>query len=358
MKNKLLSDKNKSIVGQGGGKSGDPARGAREDKDTLVSKAHIVVLDLIGEGEIGGLVPQGEHNLKGCSIYLNGISLQNQNGKYNYRNETGITFRTKSGETLPPNINDDRQFTDIEWETRLGLPKQTTLENISIVETPYPLPTDRTLVTFDTPVTFLLAQLDATSASVIMSFSKLSYMDTRYGDIKASNVRYNISMSTDGWNTEAISADFEVKGKCSSTYQKSHTFVLEPLPPNSPGWSFRVSKLTASRGAFYQDDIYFTSLTAIIDASLSYDNSALIAIGMDPLTFSSIPRREYLVDGLKIRVPHIVNDTWDFATFDMAVSSNPAWILYDILTNKRYGLGDYIESYDIGITDLYRWFSS
>ena len=355
MKNipKLLEVKNNSIVGQGGGKSGAGAAGAIEASDNLISKAHIVVVDLLGEGEIGGLV--GAADRKGCSIFLNGIPLQNQDGRYNYRNQTGITVKTKAGETLPPDINSDRQFTDIEWETRVGLPKQATLKNIPIVETPYPLPTDGSIVTYDTPVTFLLNQLDATSAKVILSFPRLSVMDKTNGNINRSEVKYRIEISTDGWNTSAIATDFTLTGKCSSTYQRSHTFILEPLPVGSIGWSFKVSKTTNHTGSQYQDDIYFTSLTAVIDASLSYDNSALIAIGMDPLTFSTIPRREYLVDGLKVRVPRLSLDgTWNFLDYDMAVSSNPAWVLYDLLTNERYGLGNYIKSHDIGITDLYR----
>ena len=49
MKNipKLLEVKNNSIVGQGGGKSGAGAAGAIEASDNLISKAHIVVVDLL-----------------------------------------------------------------------------------------------------------------------------------------------------------------------------------------------------------------------------------------------------------------------------------------------------------------------
>ncbi|EPB4651088.1 phage tail protein, partial [Acinetobacter baumannii] len=75
-------------------------------------------------------------------------------------------------------------------------------------------------------------------------------------------------------------------------------------------------------------------------------------------TFSSIPKREYLVDGLLIKVPSNRNKDgsytgpWD-GTFKLESSSNPAWILYDLLLSKRYGLGEYITPEMIDESRLY-----
>ena len=44
--------------------------------------------------------------------------------------------------------------------------------------------------------------------------------------------------------------------------------------------------------------------------------------------------------------------TWD-GNFYTAWTNNPAWIYYDLLTNKRYGLGHYISSSDIDKCELY-----
>ena len=44
--------------------------------------------------------------------------------------------------------------------------------------------------------------------------------------------------------------------------------------------------------------------------------------------------------------------TWD-GNFYTAWTNNPAWIYYDLLTNKRYGLGNYISSSDIDKWELY-----
>lgn len=52
--------------------------------------------------------------------------------------------------------------------------------------------------------------------------------------------------------------------------------------------------------------------------------------------------------------PQIYRGDWD-GTFRTDWTDNPAWILYDLLINKNYGLGDYIEQdEDIDIFNLYR----
>ena len=35
-------------------------------------------------------------------------------------------------------------------------------------------------------------------------------------------------------------------------------------------------------------------------------------------------------------------------------TDNPAWIFYDILTNNRYGVGEFVETSDIDIYSLYK----
>jgi hypothetical protein len=49
----------------------------------------------------------------------------------------------------------------------------------------------------------------------------------------------------------------------------------------------------------------------------------------------------------------IYRGIWD-GTFKLSWTDNPAWILMDLLINKRYGLGNYIESSQIDIWELYQ----
>ena len=67
--------------------------------------------------------------------------------------------------------------------------------------------------------------------------------------------------------------------------------------------------------------------------------------GIDP----DLRSRQYLMRLLKVKVPTNYNPstatysgTWD-GSFKEAWTDNPAWCLYDLLTNPRYGLGDVVK---------------
>jgi hypothetical protein len=76
---------------------------------------------------------------------------------------------------------------------------------------------------------------------------------------------------------------------------------------------------------------------------------------VDAEQFSSIPSRSYLIKGIKVQIPSGVtvepttgriiypsNFVWN-GTFAAATwTSCPAWILWDLLTSTRYGLGNHI----------------
>ena len=87
---------------------------------------------------------------------------------------------------------------------------------------------------------------------------------------------------------------------------------------------------------------------------MNYPNSVLLGLKVNSEQF----RQHHAISLLsgawpKIRVPSNYNESsntyagvWD-GTFKLLSSSNPAWILFDLLTNARYGLGQYV----IGIYD-------
>ena len=84
------------IIGSGGGGKGGGGGGSpTEARDNLDSKQFAKVLDLISEGEIGGLVNGAK------SIFINNVQLQNDDGSYN--------------------------FADVSWETRNGTSSQSVI---------------------------------------------------------------------------------------------------------------------------------------------------------------------------------------------------------------------------------------
>lgn len=148
-----------------------------------------------------------------------------------------------------------------------------------------------------------------------------------------------------------------VSGKSRSRYQRNH--VLRVTPGSTT--RIRLVRITAdSTSSLLQNDIYIDSYSEIVSLNMPYPNSAIFGLRVDSQQFGGqIPRRSYLLDGLYIRVPSNYNaatrtytGVWN-GTFQYAVSNNPAWVLFDVLTHKRYGLGNFIADAQVDKATLY-----
>ena len=152
------------------------------------------------------------------------------------------------------------------------------------------------------------------------------------------------SLSVDGKYTSYIGTDI-ISGKTSSKYQRSYRV---PLPTGS-NWDIRFTRITDdSTSQALQNETFWDSYTEIVDAKFSYPNSAIMALSLDSSLYNSIPTRGYEIEGIIIRVPsnydpvaRTYSGIWD-GTFITEYSNNPAWIFYDLIIEKRYGLGSYV----------------
>ena len=117
----------------------------------------------------------------------------------------------------------------------------------------------------------------------------------------------------------------------------------------------------------------------IIKESFSYPFSAIVKTQIDARTFKDPPNKQYNLRLKKVQIPSnyfplnlngkdkrfVANENdlgtrvvyegdWD-GTFKIGWTDNPAWILYDLLTNSRYGVGSKIDDIeDINIFSLYK----
>ncbi len=148
----------------------------------------------------------------------------------------------------------------------------------------------------------------------------------------------------------------------------------------------KVSKLSAETfSVLISKELTFQKVTEIIPVNLTYPFSAIIGTKIDSKSFSSTPARSFDARLKLIRIPSnyfpterlgrqtdkryyenkvefqntseekksIYEGDWD-GSFKMGWTDNPAWILYDLLTNTRYGLGRYLEEDDINKWELYK----
>lgn len=319
------------VTGAGGGssKGGGGGRAAIEDGDTLESKASIKIIDLIGEGLIGGLVDGAR------SIFLNETPLQNSASDYN--------------------------FTNVTWDQRTGSQVQTIIPGFSSVESPHTMGSVTVLSGVGNAVPFTITNANTDRVRIIVNVPALLQQDTITGDVHGASVTYHFICTYNG--TSVTLGSSTISGKTKSKYQRSHVFTL-PKPLTSAAWIISMVRDTAdSVTSALSNVIQLDSYVEIVDVKINYANSALMSVGIDPKVFSSVPARSYLVDGLLIQVPsnRSQNSTTKVSTytgiwngsFTPGVCSNPAWVLYDLLVTKRYGLGNHLISSQIDKAMLY-----
>lgn len=312
----------KKIIGAGGGGKGGGGGGggAKEDPNTLQSKAYATVIDLVSEGEIGGLVNGAK------SVFFDGTPLQNDDGSFNF---SGYAFDSRNG-----------------TQSQDYIPGYPAAENEVTVNTE---------VVHDTPIVRTITNSNVDRLNLKITLPALSNQNTENGDLYGTEVSFRIDRQANGGGYVTVVSD-TIKGKCTSRFQRAYDIPLDGDPP----WDIRVVRLTADANrSGIQNKTYWESYTEIIDAKVAYVNSALVAVKIDASQFSSIPTRSYDLKGLKVRVPTNYNPTtraytgtWD-GTFKIAWTDNPAWCFYDLLTSTRYGLGGFIPEAQVDKWSLY-----
>lgn len=308
----------------------------REDPDNLQSSAYVNIIDLIGEGQIGGLVDNVDGDSlteKEKSIFFDGTRLRHTNGELNFAN--------------------------VSWAERVGLQRQDYIEGFGEgVETPF---YKNVQLKSGIPSAFTVSNPNADRVRIILAVNSLLSTDRSSGDTYGTSVEFQIKLSVNNGPYEIL-ANKKITGKTTSRYQRSFSFDLPKKKADGTpitAWSFQITRTTPdSNSSYLQNTTFFESYSEVELTKFSYPNVALVATRFSSETFSSIPKREYLVDGLLIKVPSNRNKDgsytgpWD-GTFKLESSSNPAWILYDLLLSKRYGLGEYITPEMIDESRLY-----
>ena len=187
---------------------------------------------------------------------------------------------------------------------------------------------------------------------VTIQFPALQRFKTN-GDIVGSSVKLSIRITeNDGTVTNPVILD-ETDGKATSPYLKDYEIVFErtmsfPLTLTV----FRNTEDTTNERL--QDLTNWLSYTEINTDTSAYQGFAYVAVRFNAQEFGRFPKRMYRLKGTKIKVPHgttidstngrvVYPDGYTFnGTFktDKEWCSDPAWILYDILTTDKGFGGD------------------
>lgn len=307
---------------RGNKKGSKGSSGPIEYPDTLKSTSYARLQIILSEGEIKGLV----NGLK--SIYLDGTPLQNSDGSFNFQG-VSVDFRTGT------------QYQD----PMPGFPSSEVTESIGVE------------LKNSSPYIKTIEDTQLSAVRVAVNVNGLLWINDDTGDRNGWYVNYAIDVSTDeGAYVEYINTAFW--GKTTSQYARTHRI---DLPRATRNWRVRVRRISADLSVTnITDKTYVQSISKVIDAKLRYPNTAMLGIVVDAEQFSSVPTVSCDVYGRILKIPSNYNPdtrqyigTWD-GTFKLGYTNNPAWVVYDLVTNGRYGLGARVDPSAVDKFSLYQ----
>jgi len=325
-----------------------PAYTPVRDPDSLASKQHAIFVDLLSEGEIEGF-PSARAYTRGDANYNRALL------KDVYLNGTQI-LRQEADSTAPQSI--DYNFQNVTFEARYGTQAQTYIPGFTDIQDEI---TVNSTVTVPNPVTKTITDSAVDAVRVTITVPRLE-LYTDQGDIRGTSINLQIQVQYNGGGF-SVAVDDTISGRTGDQYQRDYKVALNGTFPVD----IRLVRITAdSANNQLVNSFVWSSYTEIIEQKLRYPNSAIMALRLDAEQFSNIPTRTYKIRGIKVQLP--VNATVDNATGAITYAgvwngtfgaaqwtSDPAWILYDLLVNTRYGLGDHIKASQL---DKFAFFSA
>lgn len=306
-------------MGKGGGSK---AHTPVEQPDNLVSSQVISFIDLWCEGPIVGL----KDGLK--SVFLDNTAVLNSQGKENF---SGVSLIYNKGTA-------DQDYLD-------GFPGSAAEVAVALE------------VKKSQPVVRTVTDTKADRIRVTVYTDGL-YRIENNGDTNRTDLRLSIQVLINGSWVEKERVDLinkKVRGEYSTSRE---IYDLPPAP-----FDIRVVRETAdgtpSGVQAMANKSYWRSYTVLNDQKYSWPYTAYAGIKFDSKNFSSgQPSRKYLVQGMIVQVPvnydpvkRTYGGFWNME-FKAAYTNNPAWIIYDIIKNNRYGMGRY--NIDVDEMALYK----
>ena len=340
-----------AMGGGGGGKGGGGGGGTpTEAPDSLDSTAYANVIDLLGEGEIEGFAtPSAAGYTRDTTNYNNALL------KDIFMNDTPVLRASANISSLQPT---DYNFKNLTLHPRYGTNDQTALTNFDRVETETVVGVE---VERNVPITRTITDTDTDRVRVTISLSALQTFSDN-GDINGSSVQLQIALSENGGAFSTV-IDDTITGRTGDLYQRDYEISLvdRAFPID-----IRVIRVTNDSTSTRTINAFqWASYTQIVSRRMRYPNSAYIGIRVSAEQFSNIPTRAYKIRGLKVQIPS--NATVSLTTGRLTYAgiwngtfgaaqwcADPAWCLWALLTNTRFGFGDHIAAAQLDKWSFYQ----
>ena len=309
-----------------GGKKSGGAATPYEAPNTLNSAQSLRIVDAVCEGEIRGFANGNDAPWK--SVFLNDTAVQNADGSFNFKGLAGFFLRGTPDQPYIPGFDVSERTVAVSAEVKKSTPIVRAVTDKLVGRLRVTLGVDR------------------------------NFQVQGNGDTLAAHTVLRVELVNKDGVRAVESVTFSERA--GGVYYQDVLFDQLPEAP----FNIRVSRLTDDAASDKTGNkTYFASFVEMIDAKLSYPHTVLAALSVDSDQFgNSVPRRNYLLDGMLVNVPSNYNpDTREYAgsvwdgSFKKAWTNNPAWVFYDVLTQPRYStLARRLKAADIDKWTLYQ----
>ena len=306
----------------GGSSKGGGGHTPYEAPDSLRSAQKLRAIGLISLGPIKG--PEN----KWKDTYFDNTPIQNANG-------------------VDDNDAASFNFKNTEIQYNLGYQDQKPLEGFEASEREVSVGAE---VKQQHPITRSVIDPDVTRLRLTIGVNALISQNDQ-GDTHGTSVDFQILVNNTPRRT------YQIEGKSSSRFYRS--YIIDDLPPRP--FTVTVKRITEdSKSQRLQNGTHWVSYTEIIDTKLSYPNMAIVGIKTDSRYNPNFPNINFLLHGRIIKIPTTYDpEARTYAPglwrgdFKMGWTNNPAWIFYDLITDKLAGLGERIGDFGIDKFMLY-----
>ena len=305
----------------------------------LSSKQSNDLIDVLSEGEIAGFhspleagLTQGtdKYNIAALKdVFLNGTQVLRKSADINNLKEGDFNFTRE----------------DISFEPRFGTSDQTALDTINEIESETAVGVE---VTKATPVSRSISnQIDKLRITIV--FPSLQQFNTSDGSTNGTQVNLSIKITENNGTEHRVinGTKGAVIGKTNTQYFRD--YIIRGLSNLSYPITATVTRVTNdSTDTNLQNKFSWSSFTEITAEQRAYPDIAHIGLRFNAESFRSIPTRTYRIRGIKVKIPHNATVRSDGSLSfsgsfngtlktDKEYTNDPAWVLYDVLTNTRYG---------------------
>ena len=337
------------------------------------SRQFVTSVDVIAEGEIAGfpsaidaghtLGTDDYHRTALKDVFLNNVQVLQQSASDTAPTDNDFNFGTVS--TRPAFI------------PKVGTANQTKIRGIAETERERPV---GVTVTTSNPQVVSITDTNTDGVRVTIGFPRVQKIEDD-GNISGTTVNYNIKVKNQASTLikEVISSPTDtltakqirgatITGKSTSPYFKDHIIDFGTGISNSDfPLTVTVTRETAdSTDVKLTNAFELTSITELVFEQPTYANTAVAALRFDAEIFRSVPQRMYRIRGRLVKIPHNSTVRSDGSlsfsgTFNGTLKTakewcnDPAWVLYDIITESRAGFGDFVSEDEV---DKYAFYNA